>query len=118
MSRCTAFAMALFDGKYMTSYLMVIVMFTLSLTSCEVFAKIIQCQVFTLKMTVKFRVEEQDLRHFSGKVLIHIGEIFRILNYRGTYVCAKGNVHTWTQYHAKALQQKCSVSTFDPENYH
>ena len=35
-----------FDGKYMTSYLMVIVIFALSLTVCEIFAKQGKCQNF------------------------------------------------------------------------
>ena len=38
--------MAPFDGKYMTIYLMAIVMFALSLTNYKMFANQIKCQNF------------------------------------------------------------------------
>ena len=38
MSYCTAFAVAPFDGKYSTSYIMTIIMFALSLTVCNILA--------------------------------------------------------------------------------
>ena len=47
--RRTTFALAPFDGKYLTSYLMALVMLALSLTICEIFAKILQCQSFDLE---------------------------------------------------------------------
>ena len=45
-SRCTTFAMTPFDGNYLTFYLMSMVILALSLTICEIFAKIIKCQKF------------------------------------------------------------------------
>ena len=42
-------AITSFDGKYMTSYLMGIVMFALTLTIYEIFAKFIKCKYFELR---------------------------------------------------------------------
>ena len=43
-SRCTKFAMAPFDAKYLTAYLMRIVILVLSFIIYEIFAKQIKCQ--------------------------------------------------------------------------
>ena len=51
--RRTLFALAPFDGKYLTSYLMAIVMFALSITISEIFATIIKWKRFDLEMKVK-----------------------------------------------------------------
>ena len=48
-SRRTSFPVAPFDGKYLTSYLMVIVMVALSLTVDEIFAHQEECQNFDLE---------------------------------------------------------------------
>ena len=70
--------MAPSNGKYMTSYLMAIAMFALSLTVCEIFAKLEKCQNIELKN------EDQDqgveeLRHSTVNVRFHIYDFFRIL---------------------------------------
>ena len=59
----------------MTSYLMAIVTFALSLTVCEVFAKQEKFQNFGFANEGQ-GVEEQDLHHSTGNVEIHIGEFF------------------------------------------
>ena len=51
-ARCTTFATAPFDCKYMNSYSMVIVMFALSLTIYAIFAKQIKCKKFDLENEV------------------------------------------------------------------
>ena len=48
-------SVALFDGKYMTSYLMAIVMFALSLTVCDIFANQEYANNFTMKMEIKVK---------------------------------------------------------------
>ena len=53
-SLCTIFAVAPFDGKYTKSYLLIIVMFAMSLTVSE-FAKQEKCKILTLKMKVKIK---------------------------------------------------------------
>ena len=61
--------MALFDDKYMTSYLMAMVMFTLALTIYETFAKLINCQKFDLENEGPGQEGEKlDLRHSTGNI--------------------------------------------------
>ena len=48
MSRCTIFANATLDSNYMTSYLMAIAMFALSLIYYKTFANQIKCQKMEL----------------------------------------------------------------------
>ena len=50
--------MAPFDDKYMTSYMMTIVMFALSLIVCKIFSNQDKCKILTLKMKVKFKEEK------------------------------------------------------------
>ena len=52
--------MAQFDGKYITSYLMAIVMFALPLIIYEIFANKTKCVKFTLKMKVTAREEKNE----------------------------------------------------------
>ena len=54
---------ATFDGKYMISYLITIVMFPLSLTICEMFAKQEKAKTLTLKMRSMSTTIKRDLRH-------------------------------------------------------
>ena len=48
-------------GKYMTSYLMKIGMFSLSLTIYEIFANQIKCPNFDIEMKVKMKDEKDRL---------------------------------------------------------
>ena len=65
-SWCTTFAMTPYDGKYLTSYLMAIVMF--ALTICEILAKIIKYQKFWLwKWRSRSRSRRTELTPFDWK---------------------------------------------------
>ena len=55
---CTTSAVTPFDGKYLTSYLMAIVMFAQFLAICEIFTKLINAKRLTLKMKVKIKKEK------------------------------------------------------------
>ena len=68
MSRCTTLAMALFDGKYPTSYLMAIVMFALCLSIGEI-----------KNGGQDQGLKERYLRHSIGNGRFHVGDFFRIL---------------------------------------
>ena len=70
-----------FDGEFMTSYLMAIVMFALCLTMCEIFTKVIKCQQFYLEIEGQGEGEEKlDLHHSIRNARFYIGEFFfRIL---------------------------------------
>ena len=72
-----------FDGKYMTSYLMVIIMSALSLTIYEIFTNQIECQKFYLDN--EGQEEKWDMCHSTGNVRFDIDELFRIL--------LSGNIH-------------------------
>ena len=65
--------MAPFGGKYLTSYLMAIVMFAISLTVYEKFAKSKKCQNFDLEKKNCSEVENRNFRHSTENVQIHIG---------------------------------------------
>ena len=61
----------------MTSYLMAIVIFAISLTVCEIFAQQEKCQNSDFENDSQGQgVEELDLRHSTGHVRFHIGEFF------------------------------------------
>ena len=65
--------MAPFDSKYMTSYLMALVMFgdfALSVTIYEIFAKQIKCPKFDLKMKIKVKEEKTGVAPFDWKCLV------------------------------------------------
>ena len=95
MSPCTTIAWAPFDGKYLTSYMMAIVMFALSLTICEIFTKIIKYQSFDLENEGQGQeVEERNLRHSTGNIRLHIGEFFRILTTCEYMFTQTGYTHT------------------------
>ena len=59
-----AFAIVPCDGKYMTSYLMAIVMFVLTLTIYEIYAKQ-YAESFALKMKVKVKEKNGKKTRFS-----------------------------------------------------
>ena len=60
-----------------TSHLMSIVMFAISLTVYEIFAKHEKCKNFDLEIEGQGqKVEERDLRHSTESVRIHIGDFF------------------------------------------
>ena len=59
--------MAPVDGNYLTSYLIAIVMFALSLTICEKLAKIIKCQKLEHENEGNGQgAEKQDMSHSTG----------------------------------------------------
>ena len=69
--------MAPFYSKYMTSYLMEIVMFALALTIYEIFAKQIKCKKFGLENISQGQgVEKCVLCHLTGNVWIYIADFF------------------------------------------
>ena len=92
-----------FNGKYMTSYLMAIVMFAPSLTVCEIFAK----QNFELENEDQDPgAEVQDLCHYTGNVRIHMNGSFQNFSYLGTYVYAYLATHTSIYIHEHTHEHK------------
>ena len=73
--RCTTVEMTLFDDKYIISYFIAVVMFAPSFTLCEIFAKIIKCQVWPWKWRSNWRWRKTGLEPFDGNVRFHIGDI-------------------------------------------
>ena len=69
------------SGKYMTSYLMAIVMFALYLTVCKILDKQEKCQKFDFENEGQDHgVGDRDLRHLTGNVRVHKVDFFsRIL---------------------------------------
>ena len=76
-----------FDGKYMTSCPMAIVMFALSLTICEIFTKQEICQIWHWKWS-KSRSIRMSPMPFIWKCSIPYRSIFQKLRHMGTYVYA------------------------------
>ena len=73
-------AMALFDGKCLTSYSMPIVMFALNLNICELFAKINKCQKFwPRKWRSRSKSRRTGLASFDCKSSIPFRCFFRIV---------------------------------------
>ena len=72
----TKFTIDPFDGKYSTSYLMAMVMFTLSLTVYELFASQKNANILNLKMKSRSKSGKCDLRHSTRNVRIHIDDFF------------------------------------------
>ena len=69
--------MAPFDGKYTTSYLVAMVMFTPSLTVCEIFVKQEKCQNFDIENEGRGQgIENLDLRHPTRNFRLHIADFF------------------------------------------
>ena len=106
-SRCTTFAMAPFDGKYLTSRLMVIVGFALSLTTCDIFSKIIKCQTFwPWKWRSRSRGRRTGLVPFDWKCSIphrwffsefdQAGSMFMQTGYTHTQIRTRTHTHTHT----------------------
>ena len=58
---------------------MAIVMLALSLTICEILAKVIKCQKFDLENGQDQGVEERDLPCLTENVWFPVGDFFRIL---------------------------------------
>ena len=79
-SWCTILTVAPIDRKYPTSYLMAIVIFSLSLTVYEISTYQEKCQNFYLENESQGQgVEKRDLCHSTINVGVHIGDFFRIL---------------------------------------
>ena len=93
-TRYTTVTVAPFDGKFPTSYLMVIVMFALSLTVYEIFANIKNAKRWPWKWKSWSRSRKTGLAPFDYKYPNLYRWIFQNCNYLGTYVNAKGNPHT------------------------
>ena len=103
--------MAPFDGKYLTSYLMAIVMFALSITIK--FARNLQnkknATTFTLKVKVKVKeYKKWELCHLSGNVQTHIGEFCHNFTYLATYIYVKSNTqtHACTHVHTHSARDR------------
>ena len=78
--------MASFDGECQPSYMMVIVMFALSLAVCEIFANLINCQNFDIENEGQCQRDEKwDLRHSTENGRFHLGYFFQNFSYLGTY---------------------------------
>ena len=82
--------MAPFDDKYLTYYLIALVMLALSLTICEICEKTRKPQKVDLENEGQ-GVHEKDLHHSTENVRILIEEFFKNFSYLLTYVYAKGN---------------------------
>ena len=77
MSRSTTFAVAPFDGKYLTSFLIVIVMFALSLTNYEIFANQEKCQNFYLESECQGQCSRRTvLTPFDWNLYVILFEFF------------------------------------------
>ena len=76
MSRYTTLALAPFDGKYMTSYVMAIIMFASDLTIYEIFAKHIKCK--TVDLENELRSRRRKKRDLTGNVRSCIVDFLRI----------------------------------------
>ena len=59
----------LFDGRYMTSYLMAIVMFAISFIIYEIFTNQIKCQKFELENKLRTRIKT-EVAPFEWECLI------------------------------------------------
>ena len=80
MSQCTTFAFAPVDSKDLTSYLIAMLVFALSVTICEMFTEIIKFKKnYHDNEGQGQEFELRDLRHSTGNVRLHIGELFWIL---------------------------------------
>ena len=102
MSRCTAFAVAPFNGKYPTFCVMAIVMFALSLTICEIFAKLIKCRVWPWKWRSSSRRRKTELAPFDSKFSIPYSLCFQNFSYLEMYVYAISNTHKQTPTYTQA----------------
>ena len=88
--RCTTFAMAPFDGKYLTCNLMAMVMLALSLTICEIFAKIIKYQKCSpWKWRSRSRIRRIWFPPFDWKCSNSYKLILQNFNFPVTLVCTK-----------------------------
>ena len=96
-SWCSTFAVATFDGKYLTANPTAIVIFDLSLTICEIFAYQIKRQHFDLENEGQGQGETRDLCRWTGNIRFHIGEFCKHFSYLATYVYTKGNTHARRQ---------------------
>ena len=67
-----------FDGQYMSSYLMALVMLALFFTIYEIFPNEIKCRKFDLENEGQ-RVVKLDLRHSIANVRFCVGILFRIV---------------------------------------
>ena len=83
---CTTFAVTPFNGKYITSYLIAIVMFALSHTIYVIFANQRKCQLWPWKWRPRSRRRKMGLEPFSWKCPIiyrsFFSEIFLSRNKR------------------------------------
>ena len=106
-SECATFAVAPFEGKYMTSYLMALEICAISFAVCAIFTKQEKCRTFNLENEGQGQgVEEWDLRHSTRNVRIHIAECFHNFSYWATYVYAKADTHT----HVHTQRQKVMLT--------
>ena len=95
------YAVAPFDCKYQTSYLMAIVMFALSATIFEIFTNQEKGQNCYLENEGQGQgVEILDLRRSTRNVRIHIGDFFRIFaTWQRTFT--QQDAHTDTHKHSE-----------------
>ena len=116
-SWCTTFTLAPCDGKYISSYLMTIVMFVLSLNVYKIFSKQEKCQNWPWKWRSWSRSRGTVLAPFAGYVRIHIGNFFIILatwehtfkqtlTYTSTHMRTHARAHTHAVMHARIHASK------------
>ena len=97
--------MGLFDGQYLTSYLMEILMFSLFLTIYELFTNQIKCKEFDLENEGQSQGEEKvDTHHSTGNVRFHIGDYFNILATRQHVLRKKDTTHSEKQICLETMQ--------------
>ena len=89
------FTVMLLDGKYMTSYLMALAMFTSSLTVCKIFTNEENWKTLTLNMKVKGR--KTGFLPFDWKYLNPYRWFFRILATWEHTFSKLGQIHTFTR---------------------
>ena len=66
--------MASFDGRYMTSYSIAIVIFALSFTIYEIFANQIKCEKFDLDN--ESQAQAGEMREFALRLAVHFDDFF------------------------------------------
>ena len=114
--RCRTFVVAPYDGKYLTSYLMAIVISTLSVTSYHIFTNLIKHQKFTLKMKVKVKKEKNETSAVSLALFDSI-----LLNFLRFFLVFEQHVrlhklgytfkHTYTHTHARVHERTRAHTT-------
>ena len=114
-SQSTMITVVTFDGKYMTSYLMAILMFALSITIYKIFTNQTKCQVWPWKCRSLSRKRKKGLAPFNWKY--SICDFFQNFTYLGIYLYANWwSTCTHTQREMGVMT--ISKNTFTPKVTH